>query len=62
MPLSIISFGLSTIILNLFLLYVFVGIVNNLAIGITIQLGTIIQTFVMSIMVSIVNLIVKTIA
>ncbi len=59
LPVRIFTLGLFSLVLNLAVLYIFEQTVNYLDIGITVQLGTLIQTLVLSIILSAIYFLIK---
>lgn len=59
LPVRIITLWLSSLLLNLIVLYIFERTVNYLDIGVTVQLGTILQTFILSIILSAIYFLIK---
>lgn len=58
-PINWITLGLAGIIINLVILYVFPFVVNSLGLGVTVQLGSIEQIFILSILITILTLVLK---
>ncbi len=58
-PINWITLGLAGILLNMIALYSFVYIVNTLGFGINVALGTLEQTFILSIIIAILTLVLK---
>ena len=58
-PINWLTLGLAGILLNMIALYVFMYIVNAMTFGVHVQLGTMEQTFILSIIVSVLTLILK---
>lgn len=58
-PINWITLGLAGILLNMIALYAFVYIVNTLGFGINVTLGTLEQTFILSIIIAILTLVLK---
>ena len=58
-PLKYMTFGLFSLVLNMFMLYLFEYFVNNANIGIIIHLGTMVQVFVLSLLVAIISFLIK---
>jgi uncharacterized membrane protein YvlD (DUF360 family) len=58
-PLKYITFGLFNIALNIGVLYAFTYIVNNYLTGITVELGTLIQTAILSLVITLASFILK---
>ena len=59
LPVRIITLWLSSLLLNLIVLYIFEQTVNYLDLGITVQLGTLVQTLVLSVILSAIYFIIK---
>lgn len=59
LPIKRITLWLFSFILNLAILYIFEQTVNFLDIGITIHLGTLIQTLILSVIISIIYFVIK---
>lgn len=59
LPIRIFTLGLFSLILNLVVLYIFEQTVNYLDVGITVQLGTFIQTAILSIILSAIYFLIK---
>jgi putative membrane protein len=59
LPISALTFGLFSLILNFILLYVFEQFVNYLDLGILIVLGNVVQVFVLSCVLSFVYFLIK---
>ncbi len=59
LPIKYITLGISGLIINLLLLYIFEQSLNYADIGIIITLGTLSQTFILSLIVTFVHLLVK---
>lgn len=59
LPIKIITVGIFSFILNIAILYIFKRAVNFLDIGIIVQLWTILQTFILSIIISIIYFVIK---
>lgn len=53
------TLGIASIIINIVVLYAFQYIVNQLNLGVTVTLGSIEQTFILSIIISLLTLILK---
>ncbi|MEI7477051.1 MAG: phage holin family protein [bacterium] len=58
-PINFLTLGLAGILLNMIALYGFVFILQALNLGVTVTLGSIEQTFVLSIIISILTLVLK---
>jgi putative membrane protein len=58
-PFSIITFGLSSVIINIAIIYVFGYVINTANIGAQVTLGTLIQTLLLSVVISIAYFILK---
>lgn len=58
-PINRLTLGIAGILINLITLYLFTYIVNSLNFGVTITLGTIVQTFVLSIIIALLTMIAK---
>ncbi|MCX6824001.1 MAG: phage holin family protein [candidate division SR1 bacterium] len=59
LPVRLITLGLSSLLLNIIVLYIFEQTVNYLDLGIIIQLGTLVQTLVLSVILSGIYFIIK---
>ncbi len=59
LPVRIITLWLSSILLNIIVLYIFEQTVNYLNLGITVQLGTLVQTLVLSVILSAIYFLIK---
>ncbi|MFA7717552.1 MAG: phage holin family protein [Candidatus Absconditabacterales bacterium] len=59
LPVKYLTLGISGLIINILLLYVFEQGVNYADIGITITLGTLSQTFILSLIITFVHLLIK---
>lgn len=59
LPIKYITLGISGLIINILLLYVFEQSINYADIGISVTLGTLTQTFILSLVVTFIHLIVK---
>ncbi|EKD24918.1 MAG: hypothetical protein ACD_80C00145G0052 [uncultured bacterium (gcode 4)] len=59
LPVRLVTLGLSSLLLNIIVLYIFEQTVNYLDLGIMVQLGTLIQTFVLSVIISAIYFIIK---
>lgn len=59
LPVRMITLWLSSLLLNIIVLYIFEQTVNYLDLGIVVQLGTIIQTLVLSVILSAVYFVIK---
>ena len=59
LPIKYLTLGISWLIINVLLLYVFEQLVNYADVGIKVSLGTLSQTFILSLIVTGVHLIVK---
>lgn len=59
LPIKYITLGISGLIINLAILYIFEQFINYADIGITVQLWTLTQTFILSLIVTFVHLLVK---
>ena len=59
LPIRIITLWLSSLLLNLIVLYIFEQTVNYLDIGIGVQLGTLVQTFILSLILSVIYFLIK---
>lgn len=59
LPVRLVTLGLSSLLLNIIVLYIFEQTVNYLDLGIMVQLGTLIQTFILSIIISAIYFIIK---
>jgi putative membrane protein len=59
LPIKYLTLGISGLIINVLLLYVFEQLINYADVGITVSLGTLTQTFILSLIVTVVHLIVK---
>ncbi len=53
LPVKYLTLGISSLIINILMLYVFEQVINYLDVGITIQLGTIVQVCVLSLVLTI---------
>ncbi|MBP6911115.1 phage holin family protein [Patescibacteria group bacterium] len=58
-PINILTLGIASIITNMIILYAFQYVVSRLDIGITVSLGSIEQTFILSIIIALLTLILK---
>lgn len=58
-PLKYITFGLFSLVLNMLMMYIFEFLVNNSTMGVTIHLWTIVQVFVLSLVVTVVAFLIK---
>jgi uncharacterized membrane protein YvlD (DUF360 family) len=58
-PINWFTLGLAGILLNMIALYAFMYIVNYLGFGVNVQLGSVEQTFILSIIVSVLTLVLK---
>jgi uncharacterized membrane protein YvlD (DUF360 family) len=58
-PINWITLGLAGVILNLGILYVFPFIINTLGLGVSVQIGSLEQLFILSIIISILTLLLK---
>lgn len=58
-PVTMLTLGIASIIINIVVLYAFQYIVNQLNLGVTVTLGSIEQTFILSIIISLLTLILK---
>lgn len=58
-PLKYITFGLFSLVLNMLMMYVFEFLVNNSSMGVIIHLWTIVQVFVLSLVVTIIAFLIK---
>lgn len=59
LPIRIITIGIFSFILNIAILYIFEQTVNFLDIGIIVQLGTLVQTLILSVIISIIYFVIK---
>lgn len=59
LPVRLITLGASSLLLNIIVLYIFEQTVNYLDLGITVQLGTLIQTAILSLILSTIYFIIK---
>jgi len=59
LPVRIITLWLSSLVLNIIVLYIFEQTVNYLDVWITAQLGTLVQTFILSIILSAIYFIIR---
>lgn len=59
LPIKYLTLGISWLIINVLLLYIFEQLINYADVGITVNLGTLTQTFILSLIVTVVHLIVK---
>jgi len=59
LPVRIITLWLSSILLNIIVLYIFEQTVNYLDLGIVVHLGTIVQTLILSVILSAIYFIIK---
>lgn len=59
LPIKYLTLGISWLIINVVLLYIFEQFINYADLGITVNLGTLSQTFVLSLVVTTVHLIIK---
>jgi uncharacterized membrane protein YvlD (DUF360 family) len=59
LPIKYLTLGISWLIINILLLYIFEQFINYSDIGITVSLGTLSQTFILSLIVTVIHLIVK---
>lgn len=58
-PLKYITFGLFSLVLNVLMIYIFELLVNNSNVGVVIHLWTIVQVFLLSLVVTIIAFIIK---
>jgi putative membrane protein len=58
-PINWITLGIAGVLLNMLALYVFAYVINTLGLGLQVQLGSIEQTFILSIIVTILTLVLK---
>lgn len=58
-PINMLTLGIASIIINMIILYAFQYVVSQLDLGITVSLGSIEQTFILSIIITILTLILK---
>lgn len=58
-PLKYLTFGLFSLVLNVLMIYVFEFLVNNSSVGVIIHLWTIVQVFLLSLVVTIIAFIIK---
>ena len=58
-PLKYLTFGLFSLVLNVLMIYVFEFLVNNSSVGVFIHLGTIVQVFLLSLIVTVIAFIIK---
>lgn len=58
-PLKYLTFGAFSLVLNVLMLYVFEFLVNNSTTGVIIHLGTIVQVFILSLIVTVVTFLIK---
>lgn len=58
-PLKFVTLGLSSIVINVWLIYVFGYVINTSNIGVSVQLGSLLQVAIMSIIVTIAYFIIK---
>ncbi|MFA5748318.1 MAG: phage holin family protein [Candidatus Absconditabacterales bacterium] len=59
LPIKFLTLGLFSLLLNLVIFYIFGRSVNYLDIGITLQLGTLLQTFILSLVITFVYFLIK---
>ncbi len=59
LPVRLITLWLSSLVLNIIVLYIFEQTVNYLDIGVIITLGTIVQTFILSVILSVIYFVIK---
>jgi putative membrane protein len=59
LPIKYMTLGISWLVINVLLLYIFEQLINYANIGITIQLGTLTQVFILSLIVTFVHLFIK---
>ncbi|MCX6823462.1 MAG: phage holin family protein [candidate division SR1 bacterium] len=59
LPIKYMTLGISGLVINVLLLYVFEQLINYADVGITVHLGTLSQTFILSLIVTVIHLIVK---
>lgn len=59
LPVKIITLGISSLIINIMVLYVFGRVVNYLDVGISIQLGSMVQTCILSCIISVIYFLIK---
>ena len=59
LPVKILTLWLSSLAVNIAILYIFEQTVNYLNVGVTIQLGTLTQTFILSFIISTIYFIIK---
>ena len=58
-PLKYITFGLFSLVLNVLMIYIFEFLVNNSTMGVIVHLWTIVQVFLLSLVVTIIAFIIK---
>jgi putative membrane protein len=58
-PLKYITFGLFSLVLNVLMIYIFEFLVNNSTVGVLVHLWTIVQVFLLSLVVTIIAFIIK---
>gem|GEM_PF-3012077 len=58
-PINMLTLGIASIIINMVILYLFQYIISQLDLGITVSLGSIEQTFILSIIITLLTLILK---
>jgi putative membrane protein len=59
LPIKVITLGISSLVINIAVLYIFQRVVNYLDIGISVELGTIIQTSILSCIISSIYFLIK---
>lgn len=59
LPVKVITLGISSLVINIAVLYIFQWVVNYLDIGIRVELGTIIQTGILSCIISSIYFLIK---
>lgn len=59
LPVRMVTIGIFSLVLNIAVLYIFEQTMNYLDLGITVQLGTLMQTFVLSVILSAIYFLIK---
>ncbi len=59
LPVKLITLGISSLVLNIAILYIFEQTINYLNLGITVQLWTLVQTIILSVIISAIYFIIK---
>ncbi|HKL44075.1 MAG TPA: phage holin family protein [Candidatus Absconditabacterales bacterium] len=58
-PLKYLTLGLFSLVLNILVIYIFEFLVNNSTMGVVVHLGTIVQVFILSLVVTIIAFLIK---